>query len=195
MIDETTTLDLQAMRLAAQQRQWTSVQDIFKRLISELDPLVALQIPAEQVQAFLPVFESYYPEATWVRELALTVVAYASAPRELPVHVLNQFPSPGCGNFLMSVFELAWSVEPDYTVFERFSHITNATANAILAQLQHLYFDYRPDSFAALHDPEAAADVRSQVQYNFWMDAQVAARDTELWLHVVDAVEARLKER
>lgn len=196
MIDEEATmLDLQAMRLAAQQRQWTSLQDIFKRVISELDPLIALQIPAEQVQAFLPVFESYYPDAKWVRELALTVVLYASAPRELPVHILNQFPSPGCGNFLMSVFELAWSVEPEYTVFERFSHITNATANGILAQLQHVYFAYRPDSFAVLHDPEVAAEVRSQVQYNFWIDSQVAARDTELWLGVVDAVELRLKEK
>lgn len=194
MIDQT-TLDIQAMRLAAQQRQWTSLQDIFKRLIAELDPLVALQIPAEQVQAFLPTFESYYPDAKWVRELALTVVLYASSPKDLPVHTLNQFPSPGCGNFLMAVFELAWSIHTEFTVFEQYSHITNAVSNGILARLQHLYFAYRPDSYAVLHDPNTSAETRSEVQYRFWLDAEVARRDTELWLHVVDAVEKRIQER
>ena len=72
--------DLRIMRTAAEQREWTTLQDTFKRLIAHLDPLIALQIAAVRTQAFLPTFESYYPEAKWLRDLMLTVVSYASAP-------------------------------------------------------------------------------------------------------------------
>ena len=47
----------------------------------------------------------------WVRQLLLTVVSYASAPNELPAHAVNQFPSPGCGNFVSAVLDLARTVQ------------------------------------------------------------------------------------
>lgn len=187
-----TELDLKTMRIAAQQREWNTLQDTFKRLIANLEPLIALQIAAPRVQGFLPTFESYYPEAGWVKELLLTVIAYASAPSELPVHVLNQFPSPGCGNFLMSVFELAWTVQPGEEVFERYSHITNAVSNAILAELQHLYFRTHPNEYAALHEDNAW--VRSKIQAKFWLDAEVAQRDTRRWLEITDDLEKMLED-
>lgn len=184
--------DLKALRAAASQREWNTSQDTFKRLITDIDLLVALQIPAEQVKAFLPIFGGYFPEAGWVKELLLTVVAYASAPKDLPVHTVGQFPAPGCGNFLMAVFDLARTVQTEYTVFERYSHLTNALANSILADLQHTYFSQHPEIYAKLRDlqddDEAQAAARAKIQYDFWLDDEVAARDTQLWLHVADQV-------
>lgn len=186
--------DLRALRIAAQQRQWNTMQDTLKRLLAGLEPLVALGVAAERVRDFLPVFEREYPEADWVRELALTVISYASAPRDLPVHAVNQFPRPGCGNFIMAVFDLARAVQPEYTVFERYSHITNSVANVILAELQHTYFSAHPGVFAALRNPDASQQAITQAQQSFWIDAATGERDTALWLQVADAVEALLRD-
>lgn len=182
--------DLNQLRMAAREREWTTLQDTFKRLIANLEPLVALSIAANRATSFLPIFEAYYPEAGWVRELLLTVVSYASAPDELPEHAVMQFPSPGCGNFIRAVFDLARGVQAKYTVFERYSHITNATANAILAELSALYFAERLDEFEGLRAAQAGYQA---VQYRFWTDDVVAVRDTQLWLAVADEVEAKLR--
>ncbi|MFW5747990.1 MAG: hypothetical protein ACOCYT_00095 [Chloroflexota bacterium] len=187
--------DLARMRTAAQQREWTTLQDTFKRLIAELDPLIALSVVAPRVQAFVPRFRHYYPEAGWVEQLMLTVVSYASAPRDLPVTAINQFPSPGCGNFIMAVLDLARTVQEGHTVFERFSHVTNAAANAILADLQYTYFKNRPEVYAQLHDENLPEAERQQIQYHFWLNEIVSKRDTALWLNLADGVEAALERQ
>ena len=186
--------DLLALRVAARQRQWNTIQDTLKRLLAELEPLVALGVAAERVRDFLPTFEREYPEAGWVRELALTVISYASAPRDLPVHAVNQFPRPGCGNFLLAVFDLARAVQTEYTVFERYSHITNSVANAILAELQYTFYNAHPGVFAALRNPDASQQAIAQAQQAFWIDAATGERDTALWLQVADSVESLLHD-
>lgn len=185
--------DLQTMRLAAEQRDWITSQDTFKRLIANLDPLIALQIAATRTQAFLPTFEMYYPEARWLRDLMLTVVSYASAPNELPVNALNQFLSPGCGNFVMAVFDLARAVEQEYTVFERYSHITNCVANAILAEMQHLYYSEHGREYTLMIAPATDNETKSLIQSRFWLDKKVARLDTARWRQVADQVEAKLE--
>lgn len=187
--------DIEQMRIAAQQREWNTLQDTLKRALALLDPLIALTIAAPRLQAFLPRFELYYPEATWIRELLLTVVAYASAPRDLPINAINQFPQPGCGNFVLAVLDVARTVQPQYTVYERYSHVTNAIANAILADLQYTYFKKRPQLYAQLIDPDTDDTTRQQIQAAFWLDDNIAKRDTALWLHTVDLIEAALDEK
>lgn len=180
--------DLAVLRAAAHRREWTALQDTLKRLLARLEPLVALAVVAEPVTAHLPRFEAYYPEAGWVRELLLTVVSYASAPRDLPLHALSQFPSPGCGNYVSAVFDLARTVQPETSPFERYSFITSAAANALLAALMDRYFGPRPDEWALLGDESA----RQAVYGRFWLDADVAAADTAAWLALADRVGAQL---
>lgn len=187
------TTDLRQLRTAADQRDWTTLQDTLKRLLATLDPLIAISVVAPRVQAFVPRFQHYYPEAGWVRELMLTVVAYASAPRDLPLNAAGDFPSPGCGNFVLAVFDLARTVQPDYTVFERFSHVTNAAANAILADLQYTYFKKRPALYATYRDAETSDEDRQQIQIDFWLNPIVAARDSALWHNLADQTEAALR--
>ena len=188
--------DLEMMRNAARQREWTTLQDTFKRLLSDVEPLIALSITARQMQKFLPKFEKAYPEAGWVRELLLTVMSYASAPspNDLPIAAINQFPSPGMGNFIMAVFDLARSVRTEYTVFERYSHITNVVANAILAELQHLHFEKRTAEFSFIIDLDGDPQKKAKIQQKFWVAPSVAERDTALWHKVADDVEARIKQ-
>ncbi|MBZ0293249.1 MAG: hypothetical protein K8L99_11850 [Anaerolineae bacterium] len=193
--------ELISLRTAADQREWTTLQDTLKRLLTGLEPIPALEIPALQVNNFLPRFETYYPDAQWVRELFMTVAAYASAPTDLPVQAVNQFPQPGCGNFVGAVLDLARAVQPKHTVYERYSFMTNATANALLSDLMDLYYGSRPEEWLKLTEEADETDkvtglpVR-QVQYmRFWLNDDVAARDTTAWLALADLLEARLEAR
>lgn len=185
--------DLSQMRIAASQREWTTLQDTFKRLIADLDPLIALSVVAPRVQAFFPKFHHYYPDAGWAQELFLTVMNYASAPNDLPIHNVRQFPSPGCGNFLMAIFDLARAVQQGYETFERYSHITNAAANAILADLQYTYFKNRLDLFQQFRDADTGLLLYQHIQVRFWMDDVVGKRDTALWLHLADLTASALE--
>jgi len=190
--------DLQSLRTAAQQREWTMLQDALKRLLTRLEPLAALEIPAARVQAHLPRFEHYYPEAGWVRELLLMLMAYGTAPRDLPAHAVNQFPSPGCGNYVTAVLNLARAVQEGVSPFERYSFITNATANAVLAELMDLYYRDHLADWQRINDapdeidPATGLSVRQALYVAFWMDPQVAARDTTIWLEIADALAAKL---
>lgn len=186
--------DLHAMHAAAQQREWNTLQDTLKRLISEVDPLVALGVAVSRAEIFLPTFEDYYPEAGWVRQLLLQIVSYATAPTDLPMEALTQFPDPGCGNFIMATFDMARAVQTQYSVFERYSYIVNAVANGILADLQHTYYSRHRDEYDMMFDPEADPEIASRVQQGFWMDNAVAERDTASWIDVLYEVEAMLEE-
>ncbi len=191
--------DLQSLRTAAQQREWTRLQDTLKRLLARLEPFEALVIPAERVQAFLPRFEAYYPEAGWVRELLLMLMSYGTVPRDLPVHAVNQFPSPGCGNYVSAVLDLARAVQDGVSPYERYSFITNATSNVVLAELMDLYYRDHMAAWQRLNDAPEAIDpatglsVRQTVYAQFWLDPQVAACDTALWLG--DCGYSRIEDR
>jgi hypothetical protein len=187
--------DLHILRTAAQQREWTTAQDTLKRLLTGIDPLIALSIPARQAQKFLPRFEKHYPDATWLRELMLTVISYGSSPNELPRNVIAQFDGPGYRQFIVGVFDLAQAVQQQFTVFERYSHLTNATANIILADLQNVYFTRHPAQYAQFNDPETSDEDRAAIQQDFWLDKGVAWRDAATWLEVASDVEDRLHNR
>lgn len=188
MTDEQSA-DIAQLRTAAESREWTTAQDTFKRLLATLDPLIALSVVAPRVQAFLPKFEHYYPEAGWVRELMLTVIVYGSAPSDLPFHALRDFPRPGCGNFLIAVFEMAQVVQPQTTTFESYSHITNAAGNAILADLQYTYFKKRLELYQIYRDEQTDDETRQAIQFEFWLNEIVSKRDVALWLHMADQIE------
>jgi len=179
--------ELAQLRQAAQQREWNTLQDTLKQLFTQIEPLSALGIAITRAQAFWPTFAAYYPDAGWVRELLDLIIA-TTAPNQLPLEALTEFPEPGCGNFLMAVFDLARAVDPQFTLAECYGHITSAVANAILADLQHTYYNQHRDEYSLLFDPGAAA----QVQQSFWLDRTVANRDTAIWLEIADAVEAIL---
>ena len=184
--------DLTTLRVTTQQREWNTLQDTLKQLLAQVDPLVALGIAVSRAQNFLPTFETYYPQAGWVRELMLQIVSYATAPRDLPLDALTQFPEPGCGNFIMAVFDMARAVQSEASIFERYSYITNAVANSILADLQHTYYSQHRRDYDLMIDPNADPETVAQVQYAFWLDSNIAQRDVATWLEVANEVEAML---
>lgn len=193
--------DVETLRTAARQREWNTLQDTLKRLLALLEPLAGVEIAATRIHSHLPRFEHYYPEAGWVRELLLTVVSYASAPDELPGHAVNQFPQPGCGNFVNAVLDLARTVQAGVSPFERYSFITNAVANAVLAELMDFYYSQHPDEWSKLTEagdainPETGLLVRQELYMKFWTDEEVARRDSAAWFEIADVVAGKLDEK
>ena len=194
-MDANIQTDLSQLRISAQQREWGTSQDTLKRLLTHLDPLIAVSIGAPLFETFLPKFEALYPEARWVREILLTVIVYGSSSDDLPVNSIPQFPNAGCAHFLLAIFDLARSVQSQYTHFEKYSHITNAVANIILAHLQYDHFRYRPDSYAVLRDESTPLEERERIQFNFWMNTQVASADSGYWLDIANRLESALNDR
>ncbi|MDZ4672351.1 MAG: hypothetical protein SH821_15930 [Phototrophicales bacterium] len=194
-MDANIQTDLAQLRISAQQREWGTSQDTLKRLLAHLDPLIAVSIAAPLLETFLPKFEVAYPQARWVRDVLLTVIVYGSASDDLPVNSIPQFPTAGCAHFLLGVFDLARSVQTQYTHFEKYSHITNTVANTILAHLQYDHFRYRPDSYATLRDELTPLEERERLQFNFWMDKHVADGDVAYWLDIANRLETALNNR
>lgn len=194
-MDANTQSDCTQLRLSAQQREWGTSQDTLKRLLAQLDPLIAVSIAAPLFETFLPKFEGMYPEARWVRDILLTVIVYGSASDDLPTHSIPQFPKAGCAHFLLAVFDLARAVQSTQSEFEKYSHVTNAISNIILAYLQYDHFRYRPDSYAILRDDSTPLEERERIQFNFWMDKRVANSDIALWLDVANRLEKALNDK
>lgn len=193
--------DLAALRMAAQQREWNTLQDTLKRLLALMEPLAGVEIAAIRLHQHLPRFEAYYPEAGWVRQLLLTVVSYGSAPNDLPAHAVNQFPSPGCGNFVSAVLDLARAMQTGVSPFERYSYLTNAVASGVLAELMDGYYRQHMDEWTRLNaevdsvNSATGLTVRQELTMRFWMDDDVAERDTMAWLEIADAVAGKLNEQ
>lgn len=183
---------LEVLRTAAERREWNTLQDTLHDLLETLDPLIALGVAITRAQEFLPVFETYYPRAGWVRELLLYVVSYGTVSGVPPTDALTQFPKPGCGNFVMAVLEIAHAVQVSYRE-TRYNHITDAVAHTILADLQHTYYNRRSDEYAQLLAAESDANAVRQMRAAFWMDAEVAQRDTALWLRVAEEIAGRIE--
>ena len=190
--------DFARLRQAAEGREWNTLQDTLKRLLARMEPIPALEIPAVQINHFLPRFEDHFPQAGWVRQIFMAVTAYASAPGHLPDPAVNQFREPGCGVFVGAVLDMARAVQTEYTVFERYSFMTNAAANAILADLMHFYFIQHPRLWIDIlnrpdeAEAETGLTLRQSHYLRFWSDAEVAERDRAAWRAVADLLEQRL---
>jgi hypothetical protein len=196
---------LRTFRKAAYAREWGTLQDSLAALISEMELFQALEIVVNRLQDYLPTFETYHPfESVKGRSLIgmiVQVTAFGFAPDMLPDEMPNNFDTPGSGQFALAVLEMNRAMQRDRAPAERPGLFTSAIANAILAELSELYYRRHPDDYARVRsnvlDPDTGAYTdpdAAQIPLALWRDPEVAARDVTLWLRVVDAVEAKLKE-
>lgn len=185
--------DMADLRSAAYQRDPQQVQFLTKRLLSQLNFFGALTVALEQVHGFLYLFESYYPDETWVRKMLVSITSFGVAPDDqIAEMALSQsFSAPGCGNFIKAVYDITQSMQKRHTLESRTGYLTSALVNAIMAELVEAWYGNHADAwlFQREHpeDPQAQA-----VSYEFWTDTETAALDTACWLEVADRLETAL---
>jgi hypothetical protein len=197
-INDAQKRDLKDLRAAAVQRQHEQLQFYAKRLLGQLDYYVALAVVMERVYSFLDIFESYYPDETWVRTLLVGITSFGMPPDDAtPAAALEQpFTAPGAGNYIKAVYDVTQAMQKRHTSEARVSFMTSAVENAIMAELVEAWYGEREDDWERVRanrvdpatgefsDPDAA-----QIAYTFWTDPTTAALDTTCWQEVADHLE------
>jgi hypothetical protein len=189
-INDAQKRDLADLRAAAEQRQHEQLQYHAKRLLGQLDYFVALAVVMERVYSFLDIFESYYPDETWIRAMLVGITSFGIAPDDsTAAAALEQsFTSPGAGNYIKAVYDVTQAMQKKHTSEARISFMTSAIENTIMAELAEAWYGERLDEWEQVHanqnDPQAA-----QIAYAFWTDPHTAALDTACWQEVADHLE------
>ncbi|MGB1287187.1 MAG: hypothetical protein ACPG7F_11680, partial [Aggregatilineales bacterium] len=150
---------------------------------------------------FLDIFESYYPDETWVRTLLLSIVSFGTTPDDSVATMAMQqrFSEPGMGNYTKAIFDLTQSMQPKHTGEARVGFMASSIVNCIMAELAEAWYGEHPDLWekvqAAQAQPETDNPEATQIAYQFWMDDDTATLDTALWLEIADSLETKLKRQ
>lgn len=197
--------DLEILREAARNREWSTLQPTLTHLFGELGVFPALDVTIQRLQVHLPTFERYHggdgEKGQILRGLMVSVMSFGFAPDNLPDFIVGEYDTPGSGQFAQAVLEMCRAMQKPRQPEERISLLTSAVANTILAELSEYWYGQHPDLYARVRanrtDPATGEytdpDAVRVIPLQFWIDPQVAARDTQAWLEVADAIEQRLK--
>lgn len=193
--------DLTDLRKAATDRDQAQLQFLLKRLLQHMDYFVALSVPLERTYDYIDIFESYYPDEIWVRQLLLAITSFGTTPDDgiAEMALQQSFPAPGARNFLKAVFDITQAMQSTHTGEARIGYMTSAVVNAIMAELVEAWYGDQEAAWEQVrqntYDPETemySDPVATQIAYQFWQAPQTAALDTALWLAVADAIEQKL---
>lgn len=193
--------DLKDLRAAAQERNQEQVQYTLKRLLQAMDYYVALSVPLERLQWFLDIFESYYPEESWVRKLLLMINTFGTPPETtIPEAALQEtFSAPGAANYVKAVFDLTQAMQDKHSPEARIGYLASAVVNSIMAELAEAWYGEREQDWQRVRgnhydaqtgtysDPEAM-----QIAYAFWTDEATAALDRGCWTDIANSIEKKL---
>ena len=196
--------DLTDLRQAAQERNHEQMQYMLKRLLQGVGYYPALGIVAERLYDFLDIFESYYPDEAWVRNLLVALVSFGTSPDDSVAQMALQqaFSAPGCGNYVKAVYDLVQSTQAKHTPEARVGYMASAIVNVNMAVLAEAWYGEREDDWQRVRqqqiDPQTGQSSDPQaarISANFWLDDSTTALDTAMWLEVADRVEKALKRQ
>ncbi len=190
---------LSRLRTAALERDWSVLQDTLAEALGETEYFAGLEIGLNRAHDHLPIFEQYHPDASWARALLVWLASYGAPPADLPMDAGLPHNSPGANNFVTALVELARSAERKTPYENRIRFLANAIGNLIVADLAAYWYGENADmwDFQQIHGTEIdeeTGELISQIVYaSFWLDDDVAARDTAAWLSVADQLERKMK--
>jgi hypothetical protein len=196
VLTEACKRDLLDLRTAARDRQPEPLQFLTRRLLMQLDYFAALAVTLEPMQRFLELFESYYPEETWVRSLLVGIAAFGAAPDTTAAEMALQqsFPAPGAANYLKALYDLTQAMHKQHTGEARVSYMTSAIVNALMAELVEAWYGERPEAWEQARRPADDPQARAAAAA-FWLDDTTAALDTSAWLAVAASLEQALQRQ
>jgi hypothetical protein len=185
--------DLLDLREAARQRDPQQVQYLAKRLIGQMAYYHALALVVGQLYEFIDIFESYYPQDTWLRRALVSIASFGTPPDDSAAQMALEQPyhEPGAANFVKAFYDVTQAMQARHTPEARVGYLTSALVNVVMAALVEAWYGERPEAWEhqRLHpgDPDAL-----ELAYLFWTDEDTARLDTALWLGIADALEQAL---
>jgi hypothetical protein len=190
---------LNRLRAAALERDWSVLQDTLADALSEVEYFAGLEIGLTRAHNHLPIFEQHHPDASWARALLVWLASYGAPPADLPMDAGLPHDSPGANNFVTALVELARSAERKTPYENRIRFLANAIGNLIVADLAAYWYGENPNmwEFQQLQgseiDDETGEPISQTIYASFWLDDEVAARDTAAWLAIADQLEPKMK--
>jgi hypothetical protein len=190
---------LSRLRAAALERDWSVLQDTLAEALSEVEYFAGLEIGLTRAHNHLPIFEQHHPDASWARALLVWLASYGAPPADLPMDAGLPHDSPGANNFVTALVELARSAERKTPSENRLRFLANAIGNLIVVELAAYWYGENADmwEFQQLHgsetDDETGEPISQTIYASFWLDEEVAARDTAAWLAIADQLEPKMK--
>ena len=190
---------LDHLRAAARERDWSVLQDTLAEALGEVEYFAGLEIGLTRAHDHLPIFEQHHPDASWARALLVWLASYGAPPADLPMDAGLPHDSPGANNYVTALVELARSSERKTPYINRLRFLANAIGNLIVADLAAYWYGENDDmwDFQQLHgseiDDETGEAISQTVYASFWLDDEVAARDTAAWLAIADQLQRKMK--
>lgn len=195
---------LNDLRTAVDDRDAEKTQYALKMLLGQLEYYAALAITLETVHRFLDVFESYEPEASWVRPLLIRMASYglASDDQQAEDAVMARHDGPGIANYIKAVYDTTQAMQKTHTPEARLSFLASAIVNTVMAELVEAWYGEQIEAWERVRanvfnpetqqysDPEAA-----QIAYAFWMDEATITLERAGWHEVADRIERALKRQ
>ena len=193
------TEPLQRLRTAALERDWSVLQDTLADVLIEVDYFAGLEIGLKRAYEHLTIFEQAHPDSSWARALLVWLASYGAPPADLPMDAGLPHDSPGANNFVTALVELARSAERKTPYENRIRFLANAIGNLIVAELAAYWYGENADMWEFQQtrgselDEETGQPISQIVYASFWLDDEVAARDTAAWLTIADQLERKMK--
>jgi hypothetical protein len=185
--------DLKDLREAARQRDPQQAQYLAKRLIGQIAYYHALALVVGQLYEFIDIFESYYPDETWIRRALVSIASFGTPPDDgIAQMALEQaYHEPGAANFVKAFYDVTQAMQTRHTPEARVGYLTSALVNVVMAALVEAWYGERPEAWQYQRqnpgDPDAL-----ELAYLFWTDDETAQLDTALWLDIADGIEQAL---
>ena len=190
---------LNRLRAAALERDWSVLQDTLADALGEVEYFAGLEIGLTRAHDHLSIFEQAHPDASWARALLVWLASYGAPPADLPMDAGLPHDSPGANNYVTALVELARSAERKTPYENRIRFLANAIGNLIVSDLAAYWYAENDDmwDFQQLHgseiDEETSEPISQIVYASFWLDDEVAARDSAAWLAIADQLERKMK--
>lgn len=182
---------LRELYTAAESRDLQAMDYLLKQLLATLPYYYSLAVTVETAHDFLEIFESYYPEATWARQVLIGIGAFGRAPDEEALGEAmqaNAYPQAGAGNFVKALYDIAQAMSDRHTPEARVGFLVSALYNSVMAELAEAWYDEREAEWDILrHAPQSPEG--QAVAHAFWMDGQTAALDRGAWHRIAQRIE------
>lgn len=185
---------LRELYAAAQARDLEAMDYLLKQLLASLPYYYSLAVVVETAYDFLELFESYYPEATWARQILAGIGAFGHAPDSEALEAQlrdSTYKAAGAGNFIKALHDLAQAMSDRHTPEARVSFLVSALYNAVMAELAEAWYAEREEAWELMRKAPQS-DAAQAIAQAFWLDEQTAALDRGAWARVAQRVERAL---
>ncbi len=188
--------DVQALRRAAERRDWDVCRGATEALLLRLAPGDAVRLTRDFAARRLPAFERQQPGVLWPRELLQAVEGpnAANSGRAWPEE--DEFAGPG-GNSFKKAVEALWRASLRRgEASECVRELVDALSSAILSELVEHWGARNPDAWALWYQLALSGegDVRmSDIQLAMMKAPDVQRLELAGWREVASLLEAALR--